>query len=190
MVLKNFAPCTQAIGLHFSAYDHFIHTPVIRSEIREMKIENKGHYTVYLPAYSDKAIEEVLSKFPKVEWQVFSKHLTNHQGSSNVHFYPISNSQFNKSLSSASGILCGAGFEAPAEAMFLGKKLLVVPMEGQYEQQCNAAAIAQEGFKAIQQFNVDQMFAIEELLDSAMPERRNFPLHSDELAQKALAYAL
>jgi hypothetical protein len=33
-------------------------------------------------------------------------------------------------------------FETPAEALFLGKKLLVIPMTGQYEQECNAAALA------------------------------------------------
>jgi hypothetical protein len=45
-------------------------------------------------------------------------------------------------MASSNGVLCGAGFEGPAEALFLGKKLMVIPMTGQYEQQCNAAALA------------------------------------------------
>lgn len=48
---------------------------------------------------------------------------------------------FVNSMASATGVICGAGFETPAEALFLRKKLLVVPMKNQYEQQCNAAAL-------------------------------------------------
>jgi uncharacterized protein (TIGR00661 family) len=34
--------------------------------------------------------------------------------------------------------LCSAGFETPSEALFMGKKLCVVPIKSQYEQLCNA----------------------------------------------------
>ena len=44
-------------------------------------------------------------------------------------------------MAASSGVLCGAGFETPAEALFLGKKLMVIPMKNQYEQQLNAAAL-------------------------------------------------
>ena len=36
-----------------------------------------------------------------------------------------------------------------AEAMFLKKKLIVIPMKGQYEQQCNAAALEDMGVPVI-----------------------------------------
>jgi hypothetical protein len=39
------------------------------------------------------------------------------------------------------GIITGAGFETPAEALYLGKKLMCLPIRGQYEQLCNAAAL-------------------------------------------------
>jgi len=45
--------------------------------------------------------------------------------------------------------LCGAGFEGPAEAMFLNKKVLVIPMLTQYEQQCNAAGAQAMGATVI-----------------------------------------
>jgi uncharacterized protein (TIGR00661 family) len=48
-------------------------------------------------------------------------------------------------MASSNGVLCGAGFEAPAEALYLKKKLAVVPMKNQYEQYCNAAALAEMG---------------------------------------------
>ena len=54
----------------------------------------------------------------------------------NIIIRPVNNQDFVKSLSTCSGVICGAGFETPAEALFLKKKLLVIPMKGQFEQQC------------------------------------------------------
>lgn len=56
-----------------------------------------------------------------------------------MQFNPISVAGFTESFLSCKGILCSAGFETPSEAIYLGKKLCVVPQINQYEQQCNAA---------------------------------------------------
>jgi hypothetical protein len=54
----------------------------------------------------------------------------------------------------ATGVLCGAGFETPAEAIYLRKKLLVVPMKNQYEQQCNGIAVEENGHSADQKTEI------------------------------------
>jgi uncharacterized protein (TIGR00661 family) len=56
-----------------------------------------------------------------------------------------------------SGVLCGAGFETPAEALYLKKKLMVIPMRGQYEQQCNAAALQKMGVPVIDKLSTKNM---------------------------------
>src|SRR3546814_7686819 len=35
---------------------------------------DRGHYTVYLPAYDDARLLKELMRFPDMQWQVFSKH--------------------------------------------------------------------------------------------------------------------
>ena len=55
-ILHNYAPVSVSYGFHFANYSKEIFTPVIRSEIRNPPAETKPHYTVYLPAYSDKRI--------------------------------------------------------------------------------------------------------------------------------------
>ena len=62
---------------------------------------------------------------------------------------------FNDALINCSGIITGAGFETPAEALKLKKKLMVIPIKGQYEQQCNAAALEQMGVKKIDRIDDD-----------------------------------
>ncbi|MBN1950592.1 MAG: hypothetical protein JW801_05280 [Bacteroidales bacterium] len=159
-ILKNYAPSTMRFGIHFSRYSKNIYTPIIRKEIREAPKDNLGHYTVYLPAYKDKKVINLLSEIPQVRWQVFSKHATRVSIQENVEIYPITNEGFIQSLSTSTGVLCGAGFETPAEAMFLGKKLMVVPMQNQYEQQCNAAALRAMGIpvlKKLSQKNLERL---------------------------------
>jgi Glycosyl transferase family 1 len=58
------------------------------------------------------------------------------------------------------GVLCGGGFETPAEALFLKKKLLVIPMKGQYEQQCNAAALKTMGVPVLKSLKQKHINAI------------------------------
>jgi uncharacterized protein (TIGR00661 family) len=140
-ILHNYAPVSISYGFHFASYDKEIFTPVIRSEIRDPAPEIKPHYTVYLPSYADKRIIKVLSSVKNIEWKVFSKHSKDTYREKNVQIRPIENDAFINSLLTCTGILCGAGFETPAEALYLKKKLLVIPMKGQYEQQCNAAAL-------------------------------------------------
>ncbi len=149
LVLKYYAPVTAAYGFHFRAYAKNIFTPVIRKEIRDLRPENKGHYTVYLPAYDDETIVKHLSQFSEVTWQVFSKHNKVPFTNKNVQVQPIENNAFIASMQGCAGVLCGAGFEGPAEALFLGKKVMVVPMDQQYEQHCNAAAIKELGVPVI-----------------------------------------
>ena len=60
---------------------------------------------------------------------------------------------FLNELAKCEGLLCSAGFEAPAEALYLGKKLFVIPIKGQYEQDCNAAALKRLGIPSATDLN-------------------------------------
>ena len=157
MILRNYAPSTVQYGFHFLPYDKKIFTPVVRKEIREANVMDRGYYTVYLPAYSDKKIIKILSEIKNIEWQVFSKHTKKTYREKNIHIFPIGNKAFINSMVNSSGILCGAGFETPAEALFLGKKLMVIPMKGQYEQQCNAAALKKMDVPVLKKLKLSQL---------------------------------
>ena len=180
LVLKSYAPVTTGYGFHFQAYGDRIFTPVIRQEVRQLKVSDAGYYTVYLPAYSDSRIVKILSRFKKTRWEVFSKKAEKSFSEGNVFIQPIDNEAFLKSMASATGVFCGGGFETPSEALFLGKKLMVVPMKGQYEQQCNAAALKKIGVPVIKSLKKRHLPKIEAwLADGAVPEVN----YSDETEQ-------
>ncbi len=185
-VLNNYAPAKLRYGFHFKAYGKRVFTPVIRKLIRDVEPTNGNHITVYLPAYGKEELLDVLGTFTGVQWHVFSKRVNRLETERNVSFYPVDQEKFISSLASGSGFLCGAGFEGPAEALYLGKKVAVVPMEGQYEQHLNAAAAAEFGVPIIQKLDKVSIPILEKWLKKPQPKPIKFP---DE-TQEILAYVL
>lgn len=185
-ILKYYAPVSVKYGFHFFEYDKNVFTPVIRQEVRKVVPQNKGHYTVYLPAYGDEKIIRILSCFPEVEWQVFSKHTQASYSVDHIHIAPVCNQNFLTSMASAEGILCGAGFETPAEALYLRKKLMVIPMKGQYEQQCNAAALKMMGVPVIKNLKVKQLKKIQNWLQEEQVINVSFPDQTEQVIEQVI----
>jgi uncharacterized protein (TIGR00661 family) len=185
-VLKFYAPVTSKYGFHFLSYDKNIFTPVIRQEVRNLVPANKGHYTVYLPAFGDEKIICILSCFPDIEWQVFSKHSKEEYSREHITVYPIQNEKFLQSLATAEGVLCGAGFETPAEVIYLQKKLMVIPMKGQYEQQCNAAALKALGVPVLKNLKVKQVKKIQSWLSKDDVVRLQFSNQTEFIIDKII----
>jgi len=175
LVLKNYAPVTEQYGFHFAKFDTNIFTPVIRQQVREQQVENKGHYTVYLPAYDDTRLVKRLSEFKDIKWDVFSKHNKKTFKQKNVYIQPIDNEEFIKSMAQSEGVLCGGGFETPAEALYMQKKLLVIPMKTQYEQQLNAAALKQMGVPVIKSLKPKHSDTIREWIDNGRIIKVDYP---------------
>lgn len=148
-ILKNYATASQYIGLHFQQYDNFILPPVIKNEIQTAEPVDKNYFTVYLPSYCESEIERIFHTLPDFSFQIFSGETKQIKISKNIRFLPIHKQIFNDSLINCKGIITNAGFETPAEALYLGKKLMVIPIKGQYEQQCNAAALEKMGVKKL-----------------------------------------
>jgi uncharacterized protein (TIGR00661 family) len=186
-IMKVYAPATVHYGFHFNAYSDNIFTPVIRQEVRNAEIANYGHYTVYLPAYSDKRILRVLSQFTDTKWHVFSKHFTQAVECDNIVLTPVNNNDFIRSMATSAGVLCGAGFETPAEALFLRKKLLVIPMKNQYEQHCNAAALRQMGVPVIKSLKQKHIHTIDEWIRNEQSVAVDYKDQTEQILERILA---
>ena len=140
-VLKNYCKGSINLGLHFKAYDDNINTPIIKSSIIHAKTADRGHVTVYLPQYPGSEIATYFKSLTYIHFQVFTRETKIIKQQDNITFYPIDNEMFTQSLIDCHGIITGGGFETPAEALYLGKRVMVMPILGQYEQWCNAAAL-------------------------------------------------
>ena len=180
-LLHNYAPSSVHFGFHFFPYGKNMYTPVIRKEIRAINPSDLGYYTVYLPSFSNEELVTRLKNFPQIKWQVFSKHATGDSSYRNIEIHRITNEGFLSSLAGCSGILCGAGFETPAEALFLGKKLMVIPMYNQYEQLCNAASLKELGIPVVDKFKKRFHGEIQNWLDSELRIQVHYPDITEKL---------
>lgn len=165
-LIHNYAPTKKNVSFHFEPYDTNIFTPVIRKGIRECKNQVKDHYTVYLPAYDDRKLVPLLAKIGNVRWHIFSKHAKKSYQIGKLSVYPVNKEEFAESMTSAKGILCGAGFETPAETLYLHKKLLVVPMKSQLEQHYNAASLKKLGVPVIKKVRKKHLDKIIEWIET------------------------
>lgn len=113
---------------------------------------------------------------------MYSKHNEKPFENGSILLRPIDNRAFLESLRTCSGILCAAGFGTASEALFLGKKLCVVPMKRQFEQQCNAMALFQLRVKVMPSLKHKHLHILEDWLLDADPTKVNYPDNGAEIA--------
>lgn len=186
MVLEHYAPVTKKYGYHFKALDDHIFTPIIRTEIRNCNIKDKGYITVYLPSYNDERIIKHLKNFKQVDFQVFSKHNKTKYREKNIYLEPINNTAFVKSMSESSGVLCNAGFGVTSETLFLNKKLCIIPMKTQYEQHCNAAMLKSMDITVVKKLKTKHLEKIENWIEKGKPIAVNYPDNAAFIVNKII----
>ncbi len=175
LILRYYAPSSIGYGFHFKPYTSNTYLPIIKKEFKNVFSPiKKNFFVVYLPAFDDNKIIGVLSKIHKTNWVVFSKYTKKKYKVDNIKIRPVSNKSFNRKLMNCRGVLCGAGFETPSEALFLKKKLLVIPMKNQYEQQCNAMALKEIGVPVIYDFNKKNIKKLKDWISSKKIIRVDF----------------
>ena len=166
MILKHYAPSPKQIGLHFEKYDSFIYPPIVKEEIIQAEPKNLKHITVYLPSFQKDCLEKAFNKLQDVEFHWFLNDIEFKQTLGNITYYPVNQKYFNQSLITCHGIITGGGFETPAEALYLGKKILSIPIRGHYEQECNAAALQKMGVPVVYDAGDDFDLIIENWLNT------------------------
>ena len=182
-IIKYYAPTTTHYGFHFDTYNDSIFLPIIRDKIRELDGKQEGFYLVYLPSFHPVEIMACLSSVKESNWKVFSPFAKTQSKQFNVEIFPIDEDLFIKNLANCKGVLCGAGFELPAEAIYLEKKLFVIPIQGQYEQMCNCEALKNIGVDYSNDLNREK---IQKWVDSSKVIRKNFPDQTEEIISQLM----
>ncbi len=154
--LRLFSYSREYMGFHFKAYDTFIFPPVIHDEIINAVPTCNSHISVYLSSFSLKHQIEFFRQFPEHIFHVYHSDCRQQEIIKNVHVFPLSDT-FRHSLIASSGCITNAGFELNAEALYLQKPLLSIPIRYQYEQYCNAAALKNLGVIISNQLEYSQV---------------------------------
>lgn len=157
LLLKKYAPIETSFGFHFTKYDENIFHPIIRNSIKNLNCQNEDYVLVYLPSYHNDELYKILSSIKNTDWVVFSPFSKTSKKQGNCTFFPIDEQLFTSYLATTKAVLCGAGFEFPAEVLHLKKMLYVVPIKGQFEQYCNYLALKELGVTGSEDLNADKL---------------------------------
>jgi len=170
--MRNFAPVTQPIGLHWHHFNQPILPPLVEPS-HYPNVSTPKHYLVYLPFAGLDDIVPQLREFPDYDFFVYQPVLAAYDDG-HIHVRPFSREGFQMDLHRCEGVICSAGFELPSEAIHLGKKILVQPVAGQMEQKSNALALEKLGYGTIaKKFDVETLGKWLPLKPPASP--RHFP---------------
>jgi uncharacterized protein (TIGR00661 family) len=190
LILRQYAPATHYVGLHFQPYDNFIFPPVVKPFFLEAQPTDLGHITVYLPAYQQHCLEPHFRALPDLHFHWFLPGVKEEVRQGNITYLPISQEGFNQSLLHCHGLITGGGFETPAEALYLGKRLLSIPIRGQYEQRCNAAALEQLGIMVLEDADTPHFAGdIRLWLETPKPPYRQQPNNIEETLAHVVSLA-
>ena len=182
LLTRNFAPAGTAIGMHWHHFNQPILPPVIPEKVKASDMCDPSLIVVYLPFEHKKHIAGLLKPFSDYRFTVYAGG-TGEKAvqEGNIAWHPFSKTTFYRDLARCSGVICNAGFELPSEALFLGQKVLVKPLKGQFEQASNGLAMDRLQLGSVME-RLEKK-AVARWLDKPDAKRLNFPEVADLIAQ-------
>jgi len=143
--------------------------PIVRPIVREMQSKKGDHILLYsTTGKNELQLRDTLSKFGRQGFRIygFNKDATY----KNCIFKSRSTEGFLNDLTSARGVIASAGFSLISECMHLKKKMLLLPLAGQYEQVINACYAEKLGL-AVSREKLDEQVIARFLaeIDKPMP---------------------
>ncbi|WP_330960410.1 MJ1255/VC2487 family glycosyltransferase [Photobacterium sp. 53610] len=146
-LIRYFAPTDQQIGLHWYHFGAPILPPIVpRSHTPPPATD--GSVLVYLPFEDLQQVLALLHRFSDVTFYCYHPSVKQDVRQGNVYVCALSRTGFHQRLAVCDGVIANGGFELPSESIALGKKLLLKPLQGQYEQMSNVATLELMGLAA------------------------------------------
>lgn len=147
LLLRWYAPAPLGLGLHW----HHFGQPVLPPLVEPLPVgaADPRRILVYLPFESLAAVRSLLQPFSAWQFHVYHGRIADPFSEGHLHFHPFSRDGFQRDLAACGGVICNSGFEFISEALQAGKKILSKPLKGQWEQCCNAKALAELGWGTV-----------------------------------------
>jgi uncharacterized protein (TIGR00661 family) len=118
--------------------------PIVRPAITRLQPSDAGHIVVYATTGThEEQWREVLGRFAPQRFYIYG--FNKNAEWKNCIFKEASTEGFATDLAAARGVIASAGFSLISECLYLRKKMLLVPLAGQYEQVINARYVEKLG---------------------------------------------
>jgi uncharacterized protein (TIGR00661 family) len=116
--------------------------PLLRQEVKSIQPKAGTRWLIYLTHY--RLADEIMAwseKHPSIKLDCFwdnPSHKSIYEYSESLTFHPIDAEKYLEKMTDCVGLISTAGFESVAEAMYLGKPVMMVPVPNHIEQMINA----------------------------------------------------
>jgi len=119
--------------------------PIIRKVLRRTTPSQDDFYICYLSSISSEDQVKFFNLFPNQTFYIFHNDIKEASDFENIRLRPIDRVHFTNKLMRCKGVICHTGFQLTSECLFLGKKLLVIPIKHQIEQIYNTRTLSKFG---------------------------------------------
>lgn len=155
--------------------------PIIKEELIENKSKAKIQKNLILTyIHSIPWYKQLIdfSEFSDYNFIIYTadKNIPDNIKIANFTIKKTNSDSFNKDLLKCNTVICSAGFQLTSEAIFLGKKLYVMPIKRQIEQLYNTEQLKNIGITSDKEINKEKL---RELLESDFFVEINFDQHFD-----------
>ncbi len=142
----------------------YVMPPLLREKAKKQPTITQDHFLVYMVNHGySKEVRAFHDKHPEITIHCFwdkKDEPSVLKVDDTLTFHQLDDEKFLKYMATCKGYLTTAGFESVCEAMYMGKPILMVPVEGHYEQACNALDAKKAGAGVS-----SEIFDLEVLLD-------------------------
>lgn len=144
--------------------------PVVRPAVTSLQPQQGEHILIYsTAAQAEEQLQEICSKFASQKFYIYG--FDKKAEFKNCIFKERCTEGFLADLAGCRGVIASAGFSLISECMYLKKKMLLLPLAGQYEQIINAHYIQKLGLGlSAEKLNDVVLARFLDELDKPMPD--------------------
>lgn len=137
VMAKLISPVSEYIAFNYIKEDENTYFPIIRDTLKKVKLKEDNFYLVYLSSFSLEEQIDFFSFFPNESFYIFHNKAETSYDVGNIKVRPIDKLAFTEKMLRCKGVITHTGFQTTAECLYLGKKLMVLPIKNQIEQTYN-----------------------------------------------------
>ena len=145
VITKLVSPVNKYIAFEYLKDTENDFFPIIRKVLRRTTPSQDDFYICYLSSIPSEDQVKFFNLFPNQTFYIFHNDIEEASDFENIRLRPIDRVHFTNKLMRSKGVICHTGFQLTSECLFLGKKLLVIPIKHQIEQIYNTRTLSKFG---------------------------------------------
>jgi uncharacterized protein (TIGR00661 family) len=123
--------------------------------------------------------------FPNQIFYIYHNSIESASDFENIRLRPIDKVSFTEKLLKCKGVICHTGFQLTSECLYLGKKLMVIPIKNQIEQLYNTKELMKFGVTSSEKLDIS---IFDDFFDNDYSVKLNYIDEMKLICEKILSF--